>query len=237
MELDIYECKVYVISPGTDQYEHRLNTVMNRLQDAGFKDVEHIKSVEDGNKTNSLSLTNAAIFDKEANGTKPFIILEDDVQINTLPTGPIHVPKDASALYLGVGWWIYPFEYHTLGCGFDIRKMIDCDAISYDKNLVQIGGMTDAHAILYIDRKFTNTTALCIRSHIEIETAHDLILATLQCYYKVYALKKIMFYQDKQLGGQENTTKLAWDEEKKLFDVQFNVEYELKDGLYMVKNC
>lgn len=208
--MDLRKVRVYVISPGVGKYEARLKKTMERLQAAGFQDLEHVGSVHDDNPTNSLSRTNLMIFEKEKTRTGPFIIVEDDIQIEDHAQFILHPPPDAVAVYLGVSMWVYPYEYHTLSCGKNIRTIREEDAISYDDSLVEIRGMTSAHAILYLDRGFMGTLSLCIQSHLGLKTAHDLVLATLQQYFKMYAFKRPIFYQDIEEGGQQIMTRLSW---------------------------
>lgn len=209
--MDLRKIRVYVLSPGVGKYEARLKQTMERLRSVGFQWVEHVVSVPDDNPTNSLSRTNLVVFEKEKNKSGPFLVVEDDIQIGEDNAGFIlHPPPDAVAVYLGVSMWVYPYEYHTLACGKNIRPIQVQDAVSYDDDLVQIHGMTSAHAILYMDRRFIETLTLCIQSHLVLRTAHDLVLATLQQYYKMYALKKPIFYQDITEGGQQLATRLSW---------------------------
>jgi hypothetical protein len=211
--MDLRQVKVYVISPGVGKYETRLNHTFDKLNRSGFKKIEHVPSVPDESATDSLSRTNVLIFEKEKDGTDPFIIIEDDVQIEDIITDEmwtINVPTDAVAVYLGASKWVYPHEYHTLSCGKNIRPTTKGDHISYDDRLVRLGGMTSTHAILFIDRSFTQTLSLCIRSYLKAHTPHDLIIAAAQQYFPVYALKQIFFYQDSNEGGQELETRLVW---------------------------
>jgi hypothetical protein len=212
--MDLHKVKVYVISPGIGKYEKRLKTTLERLYKAGFEDIEHVPSVPDPSHTNSLSRTNLLIFEKEKNKTEPFIIIEDDIKIEDFIIDDerwiLNVPPDAVAVYLGVSLWVYPYEYHTLGCGKHIRFITKNDAISHDDRLVRIKGMTSAHAVLYMDRKFLQTLSFCIQSYLKLFTAHDLVLATLQKYFPIYALKTPLFYQDVAEGGQQLMTRLVW---------------------------
>lgn len=214
MKLDIRKVKTYVISPGEGKYESRLKTALERLKNAGFVNVEHMKCVPDPNNTNSLSKTNAFIFEKEKHNRTPFIILEDDIQIDNIHSENdwlINIPKNASAIYLGCCIWVYPHKYHTLSLGLNIRLPIPHDHKSYNEDLVHIKGMTSAHAILFLNRdNLTEIATTCIKSHLGLVTAHDLILATLQQHYNIYALKKPIFYQDGTQGGQEDVTRVKW---------------------------
>ena len=215
--MDLRQVKVYVISPAVGKYEIRLRNTLSKLRQVGFQDIEHVPSVPDENPTNSLSLTNLVIFEKEKDNTRPFIIIEDDIQVEDTITDDmwcLTIPEDAVAVYLGVSLWIYPYGYHTLSCGKHIRLITPEETISYNDRLVSIKGMTSTHAILFLDRSFIHTLSLCIRSYLNVRTPHDLIMATLQQHYQVYALKQPLFYQDVQEGGQQLETRLIWLENK-----------------------
>lgn len=215
--MDLRQIKVYVISPGVGRFLPRLRNTLSRLHQVGFQNVEHVFSVPDENPTNSLSRTNLMIFDKEKEGTEPFIIVEDDLQVEDLLTDDmwcIPIPQDAVAVYLGVSLWVYPYEYHTLSCGKHIRFITPDETLPHDDRLVHIKGMTSTHAILFMDRLFIQTLSLCIRSHLNLRTPHDLIMATLQQHYRVYALKQPLFYQDFHEGGQQSETRLIWLEDQ-----------------------
>lgn len=81
---------------------------MSRLQRVGFQNIEHVFSVPDESPTNSLSKTNLIIFEKEKDGSDPFLIVEDDIQVEDMLTEDmwcIPIPQDAAAVYLGVSLW------------------------------------------------------------------------------------------------------------------------------------
>ena len=221
MIVDLRKIKVYVISPGEGKYESRLRNAMTLLKNAGFEDIEHVKSVPDPNLANSLAKTNLVIFEKEKHRTDPFMIIEDDIAIeNTVihdDMWVLSIPEDATAVYLGACQWIYPYAYHTLQTGRDIRIVRKGDHVSYDDRLIQIKGMTSTHAILFIDRLFLQILTWCVQSHCHLQTAHDLILATLQQIYPVYAMKQPFFYQDEKQGGQQLETRLVWINEHDFF--------------------
>lgn len=214
--MDLRRVRVYLISPGTGKYEPRLRNAMDRLRRVGFREVEHVPSVPDESPTNSLSKTNLLIFEKEKDRDGPFLVVEDDIQTEGVPDDmwQVAIPQDAVAVYLGVSKWVYPHAYHTLSCSKHIRLTTPMDTVSHDDRLVAIRGMTSTHAILFLDRPFLQTVSLCIRSHLPLRTPHDLVLATLQQHYKVYALKQPLFYQDLQQGGQQLETRLIWWEDR-----------------------
>lgn len=213
--MDLRKMKVYIISVGVGKYKKRLQNTIQRLTEHGFENMEHVPSIPDPNPTNSLSLTNLYIFEKEQDKTDPFLVVEDDIQLVVEETSNnkfvITIPPNTSAIYLGVSSWVYPYDYGSLTHNRQhIRSLMEDDVCLYNDNLVEIKGMTSAHAILYIDRTFLKIMSASIREHLSLQTPHDLILATYQQHFKIYALKNPLFYQDGTEGGQEDVTRLVW---------------------------
>lgn len=210
MLIDLQNTKVYLISPGTGKYSTRLSTVFQTLVAAGFSRIEFVRALPDSTGTNSLTKTNLAIFKRELSGTEPFIILEDDCQIDTSHT-QLEIPEDTDAVYLGVSLWIYPHAYETLGKGYHIRENSQQDIQSISDQLTKINGMTSGHAILFYNRDYIRRFIIQMEPRLEHNTPHDLVFATMQPHSKVYALKNPMFYQAQGLGGQENVTRLRFN--------------------------
>lgn len=204
--MDLRTVKTYIISPNTGKYKDRLQEVMRRVCDHGFCDVEHMTSVPDPCPTNSLSLTNLLIFEKEKDKNRPFLVLEDDIQFSHTDYH-IVIPPNAVAIHLGVSIWVYRYGYDTIGTGKHIQPITTHDISHYnDPKLVRIRGMTSGHAILYVDPGYISILGLCIQSNIKTNTPHDIVMASLQHYFQHYALKHALFYQDAMLGGQERET-------------------------------
>ena len=216
MLLNIKDITVYIISPGTDNYRSKLITVFERVINEGFKNVTFFKSIPNPNKTASLTNTVLEIFKGELNNDKPFIILEDDCAFFT-KYDQIEIPDNADMLYLGVSLWSYPHSINTLYSMYRpniVRNSIDTNE-SYNNTLVRIKGMTGGHAILYISREFIRTfieKMTDILKHIP-DLPHDLLFSSLHQSFNVYGLKQPMFYQDATLGGQEDVTKLTFNNE------------------------
>ena len=214
MLLDIKDIKVYIISPGTDNYRSKLITVFERVVDEGFKHVTFFKSIPDPNKTVSLTNTVLGIFKRELNNDTPFIILEDDCAFFT-KYDQIEIPDNADMLYLGVSLWSYPYSVDTLYSVYRpdiVRNSIDTVEL-YNNTLVKIKGMTATHAILYISREFIRTfiDKMTDISKNIYNLPHDLLFSSLHQSFNVFGLKEPMFYQDATLGGQEDVTKLTFD--------------------------
>jgi len=217
MEIDLLKTKIYLVSTGEGKYRERLRINIMRLVDRGFTRIEYVKSVPDESITNSLSKTQLQIMDGEAEGTEPFMILEDDIDIRHF-IRHLTVPRDASAVYLGVSLNVYPHAFETVGRGFGIRNVQPSDLSPCEANddLVRIKGILTTHAILFMDRAFTRMVASRIREHLEKglmqHVWHDIIMGSCQLEYPIYALKDIMFYQSREFGGREEDTLVHWDE-------------------------
>lgn len=210
MLIDLQKTKVYLISPATGKYTARLHTVFQTLVAAGFSRIEFVRSVPDATGTNSLTRTNLEIFKRELNSTEPFLIVEDDCQIDTHCT-QLEVPEDADAVYLGVSLWVYPHAYETLGKGYHIRENQPQDIQPVSNTLAKINGMTSGHAILFVNRDYIRRFIAHMEPLLPQTMPHDLVFATMQPQSKVYALKNPMFYQANALGGQEGVTKLRFN--------------------------
>lgn len=212
MRIDLRTVKIYLISPGTGKYEARQATVLQRLKEFGCTNVEVIQSLSDSSGTNSLTRTNIEIFKREMNTNKPFLTLEDDCQF-LFDQHVFEIPDSADAVYFGVSRWVYPHSFESLWRRhieqYHIRENHIGDH-TLNESLVQIRGMTGGHAILFISTKFITTFLNCIDSLLQWQTPHDLIFATLQQQFEVYALPVPLLYQDASLGGQEKETKLRY---------------------------
>jgi hypothetical protein len=207
--MNILECKLYIISPGINKYNKRIKECFSRLVDAGFKNIEFVRSIVHENKTQSLCMTTEWILKKELNNNQPFMIVDDDIQIENFEP-IIDIPSDAAAIYLGICIWMYPFPYNTIGKGWNIYPIDSPFVQSYNDELTRIKGMTSSHAILFIDRSFTRLITDRLKNNIH---PHDLILACTQREFSVYALKTPIFYQDSSLGGQELQTRIYWSKD------------------------
>lgn len=228
MKISLKSVQVYVISPGTGKYTARLLTVFERLVAAGFERITFFKSLpslSDGvakeigvsfhTGTDSLTRTVMAILTQELVGgmRRPFIVVEDDIGIMH-DVDCVEIPDDADALYLGVSKWIYPHGFETLGRGFHITENGPLHVKDSSGDVTRILGMTGTHAILFINPEYVRQFLAAMTHRLPYSTPHDLVFATLQPKFNVYALKTPMFYQDAVLGGQEAVTRLCYNGER-----------------------
>ncbi len=210
MKLDLRKLPVFLISPGTGKYEQRVSIVMHRLVSLGFQDIRQYKSVIDTNSTDSLTHTNIEILTNNIHST-PFIILEDDCGFTDVPL-EIELPDDTDALYLGISKWVYPYSFDTLGRGYHIRENqpYDFSDIESYPNIVKLTGTTSTHGILFLSQHYATQFIQQMNKVLANHTPHDLVFATMQKYFNVFALKTPLVYQDVSLGGQEAVTRLVY---------------------------
>jgi len=215
MRIDLKQIKVYLVSPANGKYRDRVTIVFNRLIDAGFHNIEFIRSQSALNNVSSLTNACLTIFKKELTGTEPFMIIEDDCAIMK-NYDTIDIPDDYDTIYLGVSKWVYPYEIETIPV--DVRPPIEHNSLktiqSYNELFTKIHGMCSTHAILYRSRNYLKTFLDIVEwaTSISNNLNHDLIFATIQKHFQVFAFKHPMFYQDSSIGGQEEPTRITYHE-------------------------
>lgn len=213
MNIDLKSTKIYLISPGVNKYRERALIVLGRLIDEGYKNITFFKSLPGPNNTASLTNTVLEIFKTEMSNTEPFIILEDDCTFFH-KYDSVQVPEDFDSLYLGLSLWAYPFSIHTLykKPRPNIVAHSIISLLPFNNNLVRILSMTGGHAILFRSRKFMKQFIdnMAEISQVIDDLPHDLLYAVISRNYKIYALRKPLFYQDGTLGGLEEATKIEF---------------------------
>lgn len=220
MIIELSKVKTYLISPASGKYRERLLTVFSRLINEGFCEIIFYKSLPGTSGTNSLTNTVIEILNKELKNDTPFIIIEDDCSFFTKYDN-IELPDNFDALYLGVSKWVYPHTVDTLYLYQrpNIRENSFMDHTSYNDTLTKINGMTATHAILFNSREYIRQfidKMSYILKYVD-NMPHDLLFASLQKSFNVFALKSPLFYQDSTLGGQEEVTKLNYNGDSYVF--------------------
>jgi hypothetical protein len=214
MIVDVKSTKIYIISPGVNKYRNRLIKVFSRLVDEGFQNIIYFKSVSGVNNTASLTNTVLEILKKEMNNTEPFFIIEDDCDF-FFKYDRFEVPDNWDMLYVGVSEWAYPYSIDTLynRARPNIVHNSTETVQSYNDDLVKVQAMTSGHGILFNSRNFIQLfidKMIDIAKYVE-DVPHDLLLSSLHPMFNSFALKRPMFYQDNNLGGQEDVTKLTYN--------------------------
>jgi hypothetical protein len=141
---------------------------------------------------------------------RPLLVLEDDVRLTEDYRPEIRFPADADALYLGNSNFgaISVVDY----TGFTNLVLAD----DVDDQWVRVFNLLGAHAILYLSDRFRAAAMEAIvESLADRDWAHDRGVARIQGDFKVYALRRPMFYQAADLQDrhdgrqQEETTRVV----------------------------
>jgi hypothetical protein len=145
---------------------------------------------------------------KEAlKGTFPFMILEDDCQINRIPMNLV-VPKGADAVYVGISAW--GFNSQSTG---NLAVLNGLQIEKKNSEFVKITNMLSSHAILYLNQNYVESLIESLESNILGNGIHsqsgsilkyfggnflpcDVIMANQQSKGQVYALRNPIFYQE-----------------------------------------
>jgi hypothetical protein len=193
--MDITKLPVYYIGmPGGDY-----SRLENMLKEHGFKNVKKSPGVFDRHKASGVAKAHMAALSLALSECKgPFIILEDDVAINSFQP-KITIPQGADAMYLGLSMW-------GLKHG---KGQIGISAKKENGGIYRISNMLAAHAILYLNHDYAEFLRDSIPIFLEMQTNQDKMRAETMKYWNVYGNKIPMFYQN---GKYEKYTRFALSE-------------------------
>jgi GR25 family glycosyltransferase involved in LPS biosynthesis len=154
------------------------------LKSLGFKDIRRFDAILGKDKKEGCAMSHQAIL-KEINIDGPFIIFEDDIEINDSFNPIINVPEDADAVYLGLS----AFALNN--------NKTDQDLIAdrVDDSIYRIYNMLAAHAILYIQKDYYRFISKAIDAMLKANRNQDNARADTMKYFNVYALNHPLFYQ------------------------------------------
>jgi hypothetical protein len=194
--IDITKVPVYYIGM-IDKNHSRLE---NTLRDAGFKKIKKSPGVPDKHKASGVAKAHMAALDLALSECKgPFIILEDDVEIENLPK-EITLPEGSDAIYLGLSMWGLK----------DGRGQLGISAKKQNGGLYRMYNMLAAHAILYVTHEYAQFIRESIPIFLEMQTNQDKMRAETMKYWNVYATKIPVFYQ---MGKYQRYTRFMLSEQ------------------------
>jgi len=217
-KMNIKDLKIYIISnENNKKYYDRYLQIRKKLIDNEFKEknIELFNFIESNIYETSLALTYIKIYEKILNESsshldfKPFIILEDDCDINNDVSFEIenYEKYNTDAIYLGIS----EYNAHNTLLSFDNDwklKIRDIDHIYF-----QIFNMLCKYAILYCSRdfvKFLYKYIYDIYFNQKSDISFDLYLARIQNIKNIYALKNPIFYKN-DISNNNKLTKINYD--------------------------
>lgn len=196
MKLNLTDTLTYFINLEKDKASN--HNIKSLLEKHKFNDYRRAPGFANETKINGISQAHRNILISLKDYEKPFLVLEDDVSLNKF-VKTITIPDDADAFYLGVS---------CMGAynGTDQRQV---SLSKHGRNVYRIYNMLAAHAVVYINPDYVKEMIRVINFCEENSIPHDIGIAEVMKYWKVYGLNKPMFYQN---GKYEKYTNISLDE-------------------------
>jgi hypothetical protein len=205
--VDLKDIKTYILHKHTNvaRKEH-----LTRLLTSLGMDFEFVEAYDMGDHSlQSATLTLMNLFSSllEKDVFQPVLVLEDDVNITQwFESTQIDVPADADACYLGVS-----------SCSAVINNECSTVGIQYDRcedhpQWVRLYNMLSLHAFLVMSRRWMLQLLRCMMVANVYDMHFDMPVARTMYLHKVYAAHAPLFCQDASLGGNEEYTRLTFDQ-------------------------
>ena len=178
----------------------RREHMQNMLKEAGLRGECHVGYCDKGRHSGVLGLIE--LFKKRLDGEfRPFICLEDDCNVTPWFRHVINVPADADGVYLGISKWSMHPQFNRACVLYQGASVDQCP------DVVRLVNMLSNHAVLFLTRSWAEA---CLEAYHETATwaspDYDILQSRKMPYFKIYALKSPVFYQCKEMGGQEEPT-------------------------------
>lgn len=208
---------LWINNPANEKRNIHMKELLNKNFPSNPK--YHIPAVNDKVRHKGITMAHTVAILKGIALNKPFIVLEDDVEIfdganfqklveeyqrlavkpkaiflGLSICGPNKSPKEIGNKRAGIkGDYIY-FKNGAL-----LKKATD--------HFVKVEKMYSAHSILFVDMAFAEETVNENKKAIANNKPHDVYYVNLQQRHLIYALDDPWFYQSREYRGQEIYTK------------------------------
>lgn len=182
MKINLTSIPVYYINlDGEDEKRKRTESMLKNL---GFEYVERLSAIrhQDG-RIIGCARSHYEILKKRK---PPFIILEDDCDLNRTFNSILELPDNADALYLGISHW-GRYLNHS-GPYVHTTKISD--------EIIRVHNMLATHAITYLSDSYADICKrIAYHYGYEIENHLDIGFAEVHRFYNVYAFDEPIFRQ------------------------------------------
>jgi hypothetical protein len=196
MRINILDLPVFYINLKNEKQKDKLTRQL--LKEAGFTNINRFDAVLGANKTEGCAKSHQKLL-AEIDVDGPFIVFEDDIEINGSFNPILEIPEDSDAVYLGLSRF-------SLSNGKTYQDIVAEDV---GGGIYRIYNMLAAHAILYTNKDYYNFISKAIQSMIDVGRNQDNARAETMKYFNVYALESPLFYQD---GKHRSATKFNMSE-------------------------
>lgn len=208
MEFNFRDLNFYYINLDRDLEKSRRIEIKLDLLDVESQKIHRVKAHE--NSQSYIGILNSQIeaIELGLNSGLPFVVLEDDVDINTY-SEKIQVPENSKCTYLGLSTWGFDGTFESLAKNNSIESY-EIDGFPL---LRRIKNMFSAHSILYYNNEFTEELLKNLKlirdgnkftiKGIDYDLRYynspiipcDIVMAIMQHHFFVTALKDPFFYQ------------------------------------------
>jgi hypothetical protein len=188
---------VYLHGPHRPERKEHMEKM---LKEAGLQGECHVGYCDKGRHSGVLGLIE--LFKKRLEGEfRPFICLEDDCNTTPWFRHVIDIPEDADGVYLGISKWSMHPHFDQAIMAYQGGPLDQCPEV------VRLVNMLSNHAVLFLTRRWAES---CLADYQKTATwespDYDILQSRNQFSFNIYALKRPVFYQCKEMGGHEEAT-------------------------------
>ena len=219
MKIKLSNCDFYYLTNRNPTRKQNILSQFCKFPQTSLTEVNPAKMTDLNKKqsggTGFSRMIDTACQKQDPKGTfKPFVLLEDDVSLSRSleELEQVDIPDDADLLYLGLS--SFGLTKVTIDNGKGIKYKAKSGKVCFshvNNDVVRIYNMLSLHAILVCSFYGALTFQKCLIEDFYKRRHYDWGIAQQQPYFKVYALRNPIFYQDKKVGGQEDATKIKFE--------------------------
>ena len=133
---------------------------------------------------------------------QPFCMMEDDVKKYREFPNTLEIPNDADILYIGLSvCGMRPGTYCYDACYTNVNEEI-----------IKLQNMLALHGLIICSQTGLNAFKASLIKDFESDQPWDISIAKAQPYYNIFALRKPLVFQKAELGGQEELTKIEYED-------------------------
>jgi len=133
---------------------------------------------------------------------KPFILLEDDIEKYREFPESLEIPNNTDILYIGL-----------TRCGIMIDNWsFNVYYSNINNNIIKVENMLALHGLIICSQTGLNIFKTSLIKDFELDQPWDISIAKAQPFYNIFALRKPLVFQKAELGGQEELTKIEYED-------------------------
>jgi hypothetical protein len=220
MHLDIRDIPVYFIS--LPEQTDRRNKITKDLRKHGFKKIHAVDAIRHTLSFLGVSISHLKALRLGEKSGHPFIILEDDAQINEM-ISEISLPDNIDIFYLGVAK-----SGRCSECG-NLSMATGAKYEKYSNSLYRAISLFCDHGKIYFTKASVDAQKRMILQSLQNELAHDIYMWK-ECKDLLCLTSRFpVFYQN-----DPNPDKKNWKREETLIDIE---EYINENRMEICDDC